>query len=303
MTVQNQNLRQETDSAVDCESQKIGLVKASIRSGRTERLEDNKATCAIAGSAEIPCIRESNGSQGLSFFERVILCGLDAKMQAARVRFSPGIHGLIGIVLAALVLTMAGRSASAQAPVSETLPIRTTVVVFADQPLQEAQWSGLFRALRSVMTTGGAETEFLGEGAEFVRGDSVAAGFRVQSAIVVYLHGDCNLEPLPRRTPSGVPLGWVWKVDGRIEPFAHVDCTRIGQVLGLQALGMNAKRRNAVMAGAMARVIVHEWIHIAAQSSSHAESGIEKAQYGVADLTAGEKGQTVAQIRKPWRLF
>jgi hypothetical protein len=62
---------------------------------------------------------------------------------------------------------------------------------------------------------------------------------------------------------------------------------------------MGADRRKTVMAGAIARVIVHEWIHIAAQSSSHTERGIEKAQYGVTDLMAGEKWQNVMQIRRP----
>jgi hypothetical protein len=92
---------------------------------------------------------------------------------------------------------------------------------------------------------------------------------------------------MPRRTAYGVPLGWVRRLDGRIEPFAHVDCARIGQVLGPQALGMDADRRNAVMAGAIARVILHEWIHIATQNPRHAERGITKAQFGVADLMTG----------------
>ena len=96
-----------------------------------------------------------------------------------------------------------------------------------------------------------------------------------------------------------MPLGWVSRRNGRIEPFAHVDCTRIGQVLGRQALGMDADRRNGVMAGAMARVIVHEWIHIATQNRAHAERGVEKAQFGVADLTAGT-GPSEAQFRRAW---
>ena len=57
-----------------------------------------------------------------------------------------------------------------------------------------------------------------------------------------------------------------------------------------RALGLDADERNAVMAGAIARVIAHEWIHIATQSSSHSERGIEKAQYGVADLMARGDG-------------
>jgi hypothetical protein len=88
-------------------------------------------------------------------------------------------------------------------------------------------------------------------------------------------------------------------VDGRIAPFIHVDCTRIGQVLGPQALGLDRDRRNSLMGGAIARVVLHEWIHIATQSSSHAQRGISKAQFGVADLTAGS-GQPVARLRSRW---
>ncbi|MGA2219761.1 MAG: hypothetical protein ABSG51_16845 [Terracidiphilus sp.] len=194
---------------------------------------------------------------------------------------------MTGIFLVVLVMASASPGASGQPRVPEFLPTRTTVVVFADRSMQEEEWSDLFAALRARLAAGGAETEILGEEAEFVRGDSVAAGFRVQTAIVVFLHGDCNLAPLPRRTAYGVALGWVRRVNRQIEPFAHVDCTRIGQVLGAQALGMDVDRRNTVMAGAIARVILHEWLHIASQDPDHAGQGIRKAEFGVADLLAG----------------
>jgi hypothetical protein len=289
MTTTNRNSGQETGSVLGSERQKIELVATNFQGGRTERLERAEGRRARVCALEIAGARESNGSHDQSFFERLIVCGLSSKIHGARVRFSPGIHGLLGIVLAALVLGTAGYSASARAQVAEASPITTptTVVVFADRPMQEEEWSYLFAALRAGLAAGTAETELLGEEAEFVRGDSVAAGFRVQTAIVVFLHGECSLVPLPRRTAYGVALGWVRRVNGQIEPFAHVDCTRIGQVLGPLALGMDADRRNAVMAGAMARVILHEWLHIASQDPDHAEHGIRRAQFGVADLLAG----------------
>jgi len=269
---------------------------ANFEGKRAEPFESEEGRSTGTAAGEFPCGKRCDFAHCMTFFEWLTLCGVSLRTNSRRIRFSAGIHGLMGIVLAAPVLAMAGY-ASAQG--FTTSPARTTVVVFADQPMQEAQWSELFAALRAGLASGGAETESLDDEAEFVRGDSAASGFRVQSAIVVYLHGDCNLVPLPRRTVYGVALGWVREVHGRIAPFAHVDCTRIGQVLGAQALGMGADRRKTVMAGAIARVIVHEWIHIAAQSSSHTERGIEKAQYGVTDLMAGEKWQNVMQIRRP----
>jgi hypothetical protein len=82
----------------------------------------------------------------------------------------------------------------------------------------------------------------------------------------------------------------VGRADGRIAPFAHVDCTRIGEVLGLHAQGMRRQQRVEAMAVALARVILHEWIHIATQNSTHAREGIEKAQFSVVDLIAKQDG-------------
>jgi hypothetical protein len=157
----------------------------------------------------------------------------------------------------------------------------------------------LFEALRRNAAEAAPESQLNAVTADLVRGDAIKPGLSVDTAIVVYLHGNCNLEPLLGRTAFAVPLGWVRRVDGRIQPFAHVDCTRIGQVLGPQARGINRDRRNAIMAEAISRVILHEWIHIATQSSTHAHSGIEKAQFGVADLTEG-LGQPMAALRQPW---
>jgi hypothetical protein len=165
---------------------------------------------------------------------------------------------------------------------------RTTVVVFSDRPMLPAQWTALFSALQTGLLNGGEDAQTLDETAEFVRGDGIQAGLKVDSAVVVYLHGNCELEPLMRRTAFGVPLGWVYRHQGRIEPFAHVDCTRIGEVLGVQALGVNKDRRASMMAVAVASVILHEWIHIATQCPAHAEQGIEKAQFGAADLLYGD---------------
>jgi hypothetical protein len=202
----------------------------------------------------------------------------------------------VSLLLLLLAILWAGESAKAQAQADDSLPPasehastskQTTMVIFADRHMEDRQWNALFDALLRDLKDPVAETRGMADRYQMVRGDTMQPGIRVETPIVVYLHGDCNLVPQPRRTAFGVPLGWVWRVDGRIEPFAHVDCTRIGQVLGPQALGLDADRRNAVMAGAIARVILHEWIHIATQNPRHAERGITKAQFGVADLMTG----------------
>lgn len=144
-----------------------------------------------------------------------------------------------------------------------------------------------FSSMRAELKQGDAEMRPIMGTPEMLRGDLVQPGIRVQRSVVVYLHGNCNLDPLVRRAAFAVPLGWVHRHHGGIEPFVHVDCTRIGQVLGPQVRGMKKDQRMRVMAGAIARVVLHEWIHIATQSPAHAESGVAKAQFGVADLMAG----------------
>jgi hypothetical protein len=175
---------------------------------------------------------------------------------------------------------------AAAADVKESKSL-TTLVLFSDRPMPERQWTALAASLQQGLAQGDTETDRLDRNPVILRGDKVVPGLSVESAIVVYLHGDCELQPLVRRTAFGVPLGWVLERQGRIDPFVHVDCTRIGQVLGPKAWGVSRDRRTGIMAAAIARVILHEWIHIAEQSSQHAEEGIEKAQFGISDLTEG----------------
>jgi len=187
--------------------------------------------------------------------------------------------------IALLVGAWFGCQAGAQDGVNQSPAVgaRTTVVIFADRPVEDAEWKALFAALRTTATE--EKVEGIGETVEIVRGDAISHGLLVEDSIVVFLHGNCGLEPLPRRTAYSVPLGWVTRQNGRIAPFIHVDCTQIGQVLGAQAQGLNKEERDRMMAGALARVMLHEWIHVARQSAEHGRAGITKARFGVADLT------------------
>jgi hypothetical protein len=166
-------------------------------------------------------------------------------------------------------------------------PPRTSIVVFADRSMPDAQWPALFAALRAALANPSPGLQSLDPSAEFLRGDLIHPGIQVDNAIAVYFHGDCTLTPAPRRTAFAVPLGWVRRVNGRIEPFIHVDCTHIAQMLGPQALGQDRESSSRIMAGAIARVILHEWIHIATQNSTHAEQGISRPEFSVPDLMAG----------------
>jgi len=101
--------------------------------------------------------------------------------------------------------------------------------------------------------------------------------------ISVSLVGNCELSPGPKKLVSGA-LGWVKKVNGEIQPFIHVSCERIVEMLQPLALGMDRDRKDAVMAEAMARVIAHEWFHIATQKAGHEKNGLMESQFEVSDL-------------------
>ena len=202
------------------------------------------------------------------------------------------------LLIAFMLSSCTGHKSFAQAERTET---RATLVIFADHKMRDAEWSALMDALERGARSESAAVPALGQGAKFLRGDTFASGTQVSQPISVYLHGDCSLIPMAR-TSSLTALGWVWRVHGRIEPFIHVDCTQIAMELGPLALGMNRSRRDTVMSEALARVILHEWIHVATQNPRHAKDGVAKARFDLADLLAedDEVRRNPRILKRPW---
>lgn len=196
----------------------------------------------------------------------------------------PGSRNRHSTATAVCTLLLAATTSFAAA---QSSPDPTTVVFFSDHPLQPAQWNGLFAALRTGLASGDKEIAELDRNPGLIVGDESLLSLDVNTAVTVYLHGDCTLEPMEHRTAYAVPLGWVRRIDGEIQPFVHVDCTRVAQTIGDQARWLSRAARDRAMAGAMAQVILHEWIHIATQSAGHTAKGIAKAQFGPEDLMNG----------------
>ena len=211
------------------------------------------------------------------------------------------------IVTLALPLLLLSISCAAQAisPVfanqgavdqgSEQMPMaQTTLAIFNDQPMPEGLWLALVTALREEFASGATEMRAVAgadpvSGIQIIRGDQIAPGITVDNAITFYLHGDCVTTPTPRPDLFGQPqtsgaLGWVQVENGHIDPFVHVECKRIGRMLGLQGIGRNRDQRNRLMAVAITRVMLHEWIHVATQDPHHSKEGVFKAEFSVADL-------------------
>lgn len=165
----------------------------------------------------------------------------------------------------------------------------TTMVVFTDHSMDDDQWSALVRELQRADVRVEAAARELAGGLNVLRGRDLVVGIDAAQIISVRVIGDCTLLPGPRRMVNGA-LGWVKKVDGEIQPFIHVSCERIVEMLQGMALGMNRDRRNTVMAEAMARVIAHEWIHIATQNAGHEKSGVMESHFQTADLLTDDPG-------------
>lgn len=164
---------------------------------------------------------------------------------------------------------------------------RVTLIVFADKPVPEEEWKALSSVLAKGLDGLALETHFVPSGFEVIRGESVLPGARFESPIPIFLHGSCVLLGEPTKPDVRGPLGWVLRDHGQIQPFIHVDCGRIGDMLGQRAMWMNQGARNSAMAEAISRVVLHEWVHIATQSSAHTRDGIEKRSFGLQDLLPG----------------
>jgi hypothetical protein len=197
-------------------------------------------------------------------------------------------HRRPAVFLLTIALMMASCAHGKSYAQGDPTQAKATLVFFADQGMRDAEWRALFDALDRAMRKDAAEDPAFAEGVEFLRGDKLASGVEMSQPISVYLHGDCWLTPVLRTSVSG-PLGWVRRVHGRIEPFIHVDCTKIALELGPLSLGMDRARRDTVMGEAMARVILHEWVHVSTQSARHTRDGVEKATFDAADLLADDE--------------
>ena len=165
---------------------------------------------------------------------------------------------------------------------------KATMVIFTDHPMEDDQWSALVRELQRADVRLGTAARELGGGLEVLRGRDLLVGLDAAQIISVRVIGDCTLLPGPRRLVSGA-LGWVKRVDGEIQPFIHVNCERIVEMLQGMALGMDRDRRDTVMAEAMSRVIAHEWIHIATQYAGHQKDGVMQAAFQISDLLTDDE--------------
>jgi hypothetical protein len=174
----------------------------------------------------------------------------------------------------------------------DTQPPGTAIVFYAQTPVSEDLWPQLFQIVRADLADGAGElsnSPGLDKHPILARGSDDLQGITFSQIISVKLLGHCDLLPQADRPQLRGPLGWVPLVSGKIQPFVSIDCTRIAQVLRRTVAHENKQERQYAMTQAIAHVLIHEWIHIAAQSTEHGRRGITQAYLSVDELTEGPK--------------
>ena len=117
-----------------------------------------------------------------------------------------------------------------------------------------------------------------------VRGDQDLRGVTFSRVITVKLLGHCDAFSQIGHPSEKGPLGWVLQISGKVQPFISIDCARIAEVLRPATAGWTKQRRQDAMLQAITRVLIHEWSHIATQSTAHSSRGITQANLSVSDL-------------------
>jgi hypothetical protein len=211
-------------------------------------------------------------------------------MRLLQLQFRDVSRAKVGILFAFLLTYVLGPALHAQQP-------GPAVIFYAQVQLNDDLWPDLLQSLQADLTAGLGEAPngfALQQNPAFYRGNDLALGTVFSSVIVVKLLGRCDVLPQLDRSSLDRPLGWVWQVSGKIQPFIFVDCERIARELRSRSVGLDKYERRHAMAQAIAHVVIHEWIHIATQSPAHGAHGITKQFLTAAELTAEPQNNTVA---------
>jgi hypothetical protein len=164
--------------------------------------------------------------------------------------------------------------------VTEAQTTGSSIVFYADKQVSETLWTPLFSAIQEDLASEdlGAANHLLAHRPRLLRSSELVTGEEFSNVIEVKLLGRCDVVQQAYRPLKPGPLGWVLRVQGAIQPYIYIDCTRIAQVLNPTTLGLSNDARTRAMSQAIAHVLVHEWIHIATQNVGHTPHGISEAQ-------------------------
>jgi hypothetical protein len=125
------------------------------------------------------------------------------------------------------------------------------------------------------------------------------------SLIVADFAGTCSA-PSERNAVVDVsalpPLADTSVADGRILPFAHVDCGTLSQFVGALLADQPSAKREQMYGRAIGRLLAHEFYHIVAQTRDHASSGVAKERFSTTDLLEERfefEPAAIAELQEP----
>jgi hypothetical protein len=200
------------------------------------------------------------------------------------------ISGILFVFMLASGQAHSSFAAAIPAPSLNAQQSATALVFYAPEMSPEVSddlWPVLFQTLRADLAAGGGDLPdglALDQDPSLVRGDQDLRGVTFPRVITVKLLGHCDVLPKLNHSSEKGPLGWVLLISGRVQPFVSIDCARIAEVLRPATAGWSKQRRQDAMLQAISHVLIHEWSHVATQSSAHGSHGITQANLSVSDL-------------------
>jgi hypothetical protein len=186
-------------------------------------------------------------------------------------------------VLAFLLSTMAALAENVPS-IAEPASATTTLVILANRRTQQRLLPVLVSTLRREAAAA-SHSSPVNANVEIVSAGNDVPGPAFPSRIEVELLGTCD-DPWNMDPPAhSGPLGYVFEDSGIIAPVIYVDCAQLNQLMSPLSRTMTENQRLHATSEAISHVIIHEWIHIATQSSAHAPRGIMQSQLSSRDLT------------------
>lgn len=188
-------------------------------------------------------------------------------------------------ILATFALALLAISAAVPVAAQRATGPSTTIVILADHHIRQSLWPVLVTTLKSdAQAESRVAPITAGVRVILAADDTPAPVFPIR--IEVEILGRCDNYWNRSISTSPVPIGWVHKDSGYIPPVIYVDCASIAQVLWPKTRFMTGTQRRLALSQAISHVILHEWIHIATQSSHHSERGVMRPVLTARDLIA-----------------
>ena len=103
---------------------------------------------------------------------------------------------------------------------------------------------------------------------------------------VLTFQGSCEMLPFATNSHADNRLGWTHASDGKILPFAEIDCDAIRAFILPNLYTFPAPTREMVYGRAIGRVVAHELLHIFAGTAHHSDHGVDQPALTRAELVS-----------------